>query len=119
MISEDEAIQLIKNTSKYSHALLVSAIMVEIAKKLNEDVGLWEIVGLLHDIDYDEVKGNMQRHGIVATEKLKGRIPNDAIHAIKAHDHRTEFKPKSRLDKALIAADSMAALIEKLGKQKN
>jgi hypothetical protein len=32
MLSEDEAIQLIKNTSKYSHALLVSAIMVEIAR---------------------------------------------------------------------------------------
>jgi hypothetical protein len=40
MISEDEDVQLIKNTSKYSHALLVSAIMVEIAKKLNGDAGL-------------------------------------------------------------------------------
>jgi predicted hydrolase (HD superfamily) len=60
----------------------------------------------------------MQRHGIVAAEKLKGKLPKEALHAIKAHDHRTGFKPKSRIDKALVAADSMVALIEKLGKQK-
>jgi len=40
MISEDEAIQLVKNTSKYLHALLVSAIMAELANQLNEDVKL-------------------------------------------------------------------------------
>ena len=66
MISEEEAIQLIKNTSKYAHALLVSAIMAEMAEELKEDTRLWKIVGLLHDIDYDEVKGDMQKHGIVA-----------------------------------------------------
>jgi putative nucleotidyltransferase with HDIG domain len=53
MISEDEAVQLIKNTSKYSHALIVSVIMAEMAEKLNENVKLWKVVGLLHDLDYD------------------------------------------------------------------
>jgi predicted hydrolase (HD superfamily) len=71
--------------------------MVKIAKKLNEDAGLWKIVGLLHDLDYDEVKGKMQRHGIVAAEKLKGKLPKEALHAIKAHDHRTGFNPKAEL----------------------
>jgi len=114
MISEDEAIQLVKNTSKYSHALLVSAIMAELAKQLNEDVKLWRIVGLLHDLDYDEVREDMRKHGVVAAEKLKGRLPEEAIYAIKAHDYRTGFKPKSRLDKALIAADSAAVLMDKM-----
>ncbi|MEM0007728.1 MAG: HDIG domain-containing protein [Candidatus Bathyarchaeia archaeon] len=114
MISEEEAIQLIKNTSKCAHALLVSAIMAEMAEELKEDTRLWKIVGLLYDIDYDEVKGDMQKHGIVAAEKLKGRLPKGAIYAIKAHDYRTGFKPKSRLDEALIAADSAATIIEKI-----
>jgi hypothetical protein len=115
-ISVDEAIRLIKGTSKYDHALLVSLIMAEMAKELGEDTHLWKIVGLLHDLDYDEVKGDMERHGVVAAEKLRGKLPEDAIYAIKAHDYRTGFKPKSRLDKALIAADSAAILIEKLRK---
>jgi len=114
MISEDEAIQLVKNTSKYSHALLVSAIMAELAKQLNEDVKLWRIVGLLHDLDYDEVREDMRKHGVAAAEKLKGRLPEEAIYAIKAHDYRTGFKPKRRLDKALIAADSAAVLMDKM-----
>ncbi|MEM2249394.1 MAG: hypothetical protein QXP16_01715 [Candidatus Bathyarchaeia archaeon] len=50
MISEEEAIQLIKNTSKYAHTLLVSAIMAEMAEELKEDTRLWKIVGLLYDI---------------------------------------------------------------------
>jgi predicted hydrolase (HD superfamily) len=46
MISENEAIQIVKNTSKYAHALMVSAIMAEVAKELKEDLKLWKIVGL-------------------------------------------------------------------------
>ncbi|MBS7636558.1 hypothetical protein KEJ37_04375 [Candidatus Bathyarchaeota archaeon] len=44
------------------------------AKELKEDTHLWKIVGLLHNHDYDEVKGDMQRHGIVAAEKPKGNF---------------------------------------------
>lgn len=88
--------------------------MTEMARELKEDTRLWKIVGLLHDLDYDEVKGDMQRHGIVAAEKLRKRLPEKAVYAIKAHDYRTGVKPKSRLDKALIAADSTAILIEKI-----
>ncbi|MBS7608490.1 MAG: hypothetical protein QW734_09175 [Candidatus Bathyarchaeia archaeon] len=36
--------------------MLVSAIMAEVARELKEDTHLWKIVGLLHDLDYDEVK---------------------------------------------------------------
>ena len=42
--------------------------MAEVARELKEDTHLWKIVGLLHDLDYDEVKGDMQRHGVVAAE---------------------------------------------------
>ena len=114
MISENEAIQLVKSTSKYAHALMVSAMMAEVAKELEEDLKLWKIVGLLHDIDYDEVGGDMRKHGVVAAEKLKGVLPEEAVYSIKAHDYRTGFEPKSKLDKALIAADSATVLIEKM-----
>lgn len=117
MIPRDEALRLVRNTSKYAHALVVSIVMGGIARKFGEDEGEWELVGLLHDLDYDEVEDDMSLHGVVASERLKGRLPEKSLYAIKAHDYRTGFKPKSRLDTALIAADSLAVLIEKTGKK--
>lgn|GEM_PF-3657806 len=50
--------------------------------------------------------------------ELKDKLPEKAVYAIKAHDYRTGFKPESMLDKALIAADSAAILMEKSWKPK-
>lgn len=119
MISENEALALVKKTSKYSHALMVSAMMQAVAETLHENDQQWKLVGLLHDLDYDEVAGDFSRHGIVAAKKLEGRLPTECLHAIKAHDHRTGFKPQSRLDKALIVADSLAVLIDLAMEKKN
>jgi putative nucleotidyltransferase with HDIG domain len=117
MISEEEALRLVKSTSKYSHALMISYMMKELAKALNENEGEWMLVGLLHDLDYENVKNDMKMHGVVAAEILKGKLPEKCLYAIKAHDYRSGFKPKDKLDKALIATDSLASLIEKMGKK--
>ena len=114
MISKEEALRLIEGTSKYSHSLDVSAIMGKMAERLGEDREKWEIVGLLHDLDYDQVKNDMSRHGIVASEILNGKLPKDCLYAIRSHDYRTSFKPKGKLDIALIIADSLAILTERI-----
>lgn len=116
MISKEEAIKLIKGTSKYTHSLATSTIMGKLAERLGEDIGKWEIVGLLHDLDYDLVKDDMSKHGIIACHNLKGKIPEDCLSAIKSHDHRTGFKPKSKLDKAIIIADSLVNILEDIEK---
>ncbi len=116
MISENEALQLIKNSSKYNHAIMASQIMEELARTLGENADEWKIVGLLHDLDHDETRDAPHQHGIVASEKLKGRLPEHCIHAIRAHDNRTGLKAESKLDKALVASDSLANLIEKMDK---
>jgi len=83
-----------------------------IARKLNENESIWVLVGLLHDLDYDDVE-NYSKHGIIACEKLEGQLPEDALHAIKSHDYRTSIKPKSVLDEALIYSDSIANYLER------
>lgn len=113
VISWDEALCLVRNTSRYDHVLMVSAIMEKLARKLGESVQEWGLVGLLHDLDYDEIGGDMSRHGVVAAEKLKGKLPEHCLYAIKAHDYRTGFKPRSRFDKILIAVDTVTIVIEK------
>jgi uncharacterized protein len=112
MISKNEALELIRKTSKYSHSLLVASIMQSVARKLHEDDQQWRLVGLLHDLDYDEIAGDFSRHGIVAAKRLRGKLPQECLHAIMVHDQRTGFKPQSKLDKALIAADSLAILLD-------
>ena len=119
MISKEEALRLIENTSKYSHALVVSAIMRKLAEKLGENKDKWEIVGLLHDLDYDQTRNDMSKHGIIASQILKGKLPKDCLYVIKSHDYRTGFKPKSKLDKALIIADTLAIIIERKSRKLN
>jgi putative nucleotidyltransferase with HDIG domain len=110
-ISVEEAITLIRDSSKYDHSLLVSRIMNSLAKHFNKSEEIWKIVGLLHDLDYDRVD-DFSKHGIIAAEELENKLPVEAIHAIQSHDYRTGVKPETLLDKALIFADSLAGFIE-------
>ncbi len=117
MISKREATQLVRNSGKFYHSLIVSAIMGKIAERLGEVRLEWELVGLLHDLDIDQVRNDMSRHGIVAAERLEGELPEHCLHAIKSHDFRTGIIPTSKLDKALIAVDSVSVILERVGKQ--
>ena len=115
MITRDEALKLLKekvrNDKLIKHMLAVEAIMRHLAKRLGEDEELWGLTGLLHDVDYDIVKGDMEQHGLKAAEILEGKLPPDAIDAIKAHNELTGFKCETKLAKALKAADHLAGLI--------
>jgi putative nucleotidyltransferase with HDIG domain len=112
----DEAVELVRCSSKFGHVLLVATMMDGLARRLGEDERLWRLVGLLHDLDYDEIRDDMSRHGVAAAERLKGKLPEHCLYAIRAHDYKTVFKPRSRLDKALIAVDTVAVIIERSGK---
>ena len=45
------------------HCLATGAIMKAVAGHLGADADLWERIGILHDIDFELVQGDMQRHG--------------------------------------------------------
>lgn len=116
-ISREEALNLIRESSKFSHALRVANMMKKLAIHFNENQEEWEIVGLLHDLDYDHTIGSRQLHGIIAGEMLQGRISSLAIEAIKSHDYRTRIKPKTRLARMLIACDAFDTLIDLMTKK--
>lgn len=111
-ISKEEALRLIEGSSKRSHSVLSARLMKALAKILQENEDEWELVGLLHDLDYDLIQGDMSRHGIMAAEMLKGKMTERSLYAIKSHDHRTGVKPINLLDVSLILADSIAVLME-------
>jgi len=114
MIGREEAGRLIEYSSRYMHGVMTGRIMAVLAEALEEDAGLWETVGLLHDLDYDQTRVDAGRHGVVGAEVLAGRLPEEALHAIASHDHRSGLRPETLLDHSLILADALAILMEEV-----
>lgn len=96
-------------------------IMRALAKHFKEDEELWGLTGLLHDIDYDYVEKDPERH-VVEFDKIlemeglvRGEdIPEDMYHAIKAHyedNPKVEQKRESRLDYVLSASENLSGFL--------
>ena len=117
MLTREEALSLVKkNVAKRNfvyHMFAVEAIMKRVAKHFGEDEHLWELTGLLHDIDYGKTENTPEKHALLAEEILKDSVlPNELVRAIKAHNYQyTQIKPESRMEKALIASDAISGLL--------
>jgi len=112
MLSEDEVMELlniVKNENLKKHMIAVSAIMEKLAERFGEDTKTWKYVGLLHDIDYGMV--SHEEHGLKSAEMLEGKLSEDALHAIRAHNEMTGYMPESKMDYALRASDAASGLI--------
>jgi predicted hydrolase (HD superfamily) len=116
-ISRDAAFELLKKHNKDSfhiqHALTVEGVMKWYADKLGygEDAEYWGIVGLLHDIDFEEYP---DQHCIKAPELLReGGVSEDIIHAVCSHGYEltVDIKPEHEMEKVLYATDELTGLI--------
>ena len=105
------------NSSKAAHSRVVAHLMRRIAEVLQEDAQLWGIVGLCHDLDDLETKGQRSLHGIVTAQWLEGGLPPEALEAIRAHDHRTGGLAATEIANALKLTDALAILDEHAGRE--
>ncbi len=116
-MTREEAIKIlhehIHEKSLIFHSLETEAVMRKLAKHLSEDQDMWGVVGLLHDIDYEQTKDHPEKHGIIATKEiLKDKLPEHALYAIAAHSYEnTGIQPKSKLDFALRCSETVTGLI--------
>ena len=93
------------------HMIAVGAIMKELAMRLGEDEVIWEMVGILHDIDFEKCSG-LEDHTLKAKEILKGHVSDGIIEIIMAHNYEnTGVIPDTKIRKALIASDAVSGLI--------
>lgn len=115
MISREEAIDLVEkhvsNDNLVKHMIGVGAIMRSLAERFDKDPELWEAVGILHDIDYQEVGEDMEIHGLRSAEMVKDLLPDEGIHAIKAHNAMTGVEATSKMDLSLYSADAVSGMI--------
>ena len=116
-ISREKAFELLTKYNKdpfhIRHALTVEAVMKWFADDLGygENAEYWGIVGLLHDIDFEEYP---DQHCIKAPELLhEGGVGNDIIHSVCSHGYgiTVDIKPEHEMEKVLFAADELTGLI--------
>ena len=87
-----EALTLLKQhvstTSLVGHCISTSAVMKGLASELGQDDVLWETIGILHDIDFEEIDEDMEKHGLAGYEILRAAGVGDEIALpIKRHNH--------------------------------
>ncbi|WP_319466680.1 HD domain-containing protein [uncultured Pseudodesulfovibrio sp.] len=117
MISRNDAFELLKahNTEAnlINHALESEAVMRGLAARLDQDAELWGITGLLHDLDYATTKENDTRHGLDTVELLKGKLPDEALDAIKRHAYEMNGagEPRTDFDFALRCGETVTGLV--------
>ena len=115
MINRDDALLLLRETGPdahlLKHALASEAVLRALAGKLNEDVELWGLTGLLHDLDYVQVAGDMDKHGLTGAAMLEGKLPENALHAIRAHNDCTGVTPACAFDYALRCGETVTGLV--------
>ncbi|MEA1910147.1 MAG: hydrolase [Spirochaetota bacterium] len=113
--SREDAFNLLKEFTKsdslIKHGLSVEGVMRYFAKKQNEDVEKWGIVGLIHDMDYEMYP---EEHCVKARELMEEREwPEEYIRAVQSHGYGVcvDVKPETLLEKTLYAVDELTGLI--------
>ena len=119
MPSYDDALTLFhewtETDSLRRHAYAVEAAMEHYAKLFDEDVELWRITGLLHDMDYEK-HPTPDEHPFVGTTVLRGKgYPDEVIEAILGHATYSGTPRTTRLAKTLFAVDELAGFITAVG----
>ncbi|MBN2455872.1 MAG: HDIG domain-containing protein [Sedimentisphaerales bacterium] len=113
--SRQEAFSLLteynKNQGLIKHALAVEAVMRYCAGKRGQDEEKWGIIGLIHDLDYEQFPDQhcrktqeiLQEHG----------WPAEYIRAAISHGWGicNDVKPETELEKTLFAVDVLTGLV--------
>jgi len=105
--------QYIKDPGLKKHCLATGAIMKALAKRLGGDALFWEVTGILHDIDFELVNGDLQSHGVKGAEILTGAgVDPEMVHIIRRHNHLLfSGSYEYPIEIALQAADSASGLV--------
>lgn len=116
MLDRQEALRLLnENTPEahlIQHALASEAVMRGLARRLGRDEETWGLAGLLHDLDYSATKEDSSRHGVMFADLLQGKLPDEAVQAIRAHAWEMNgVEPKSDFDYALRCGETVTGLV--------
>ncbi len=102
----------VSNKNLIIHSFAVESIMKALGSILDEDVELWSLTGLLHDIDFEKTLLAPEKRGKVGAEILENLgLDETIVYAVKAHNDIHGIDRRRKLDKALYATDPISELI--------
>jgi len=111
----EEAFSLLKkyntNEGLIKHALAVEAVMRYCARKRGQDEEKWAVIGLIHDLDYEQFP---EQHCLKTEEILVSENwPEEYVRAVVSHGWGicTDVEPQSDLEKVLYAIDELTGLV--------
>lgn len=113
--TREEAWTLLKryntNESLIKHALAVEGVMRFFARQRGRDEEKWGIIGLVHDLDYEQFP---EQHCRISRQILQdNNWPPDYIRAVVSHGWGicSDVRPESELEKVLYAVDELTGLV--------
>lgn len=113
--SREDAFSLLKeynrNEGLIKHALAVEAVMRYCARKRGRDEEEWGVIGLIHDLDYEQFP---EQHCHKTEEILTLKSwPAAYVRAVVSHGWGicTDVEPRSELEKVLYAVDELTGLV--------
>ena len=113
--TRDEALNLLRqynsDESLIRHALAVEGVMRHFARKFGEDPEKWGIIGLVHDLDYQQFP---DQHCTKTAEILTAQEwPSDYVRAVVSHGWGlcSDVEPQEKMEKVLYAIDELTGLV--------
>jgi putative nucleotidyltransferase with HDIG domain len=113
--TRDEALNLLRqynsDESLIRHALAVEGVMRHFARKYGEDPEKWGIIGLIHDLDYQQFP---DQHCTKTAEILTAQgWPTDYVRAVVSHGWGlcSDVEPQEKMEKVLYAIDELTGLV--------
>ena len=102
----------VSNPKMIAHSIASEAVLKALARKFGEDVDIWGIAGLLHDIDVEITNGDSKKHALVGADMLTDELPSEAVDAIRMHNEfATGLQRTTRFQHALAAGETITGLI--------
>lgn len=113
--TREEAFALLQeyncNEGLVRHGLAVEGVMRYFAKKYGEDPEKWGVIGLVHDLDYEQYP---DQHCTKTAEILRSHgWPEDYVRAVVSHGWGMccDVEPQETMEKVLYAIDELTGLV--------
>jgi putative nucleotidyltransferase with HDIG domain len=115
-VTRDEAWTILtEHTSSATllkHMLAVEAVMRAYARRFGEDEDTWGLVGLLHDLDYEQHPSQEAGHPFAGAALLRERGLDERLcRAILSHADYSGVPRETAMEKALFAADELSGFV--------
>jgi len=99
-----------------AHLIATGAAMEALATKFGGNIQTWKVAGMLHDLDWDSLDKDWEKHCGEELEKMLSTIdaPNELLGDIRAHyQHRygEEYPLDTMLRKCLYCVDELTGFI--------